>query len=155
MNPGLIPPPDVAAAAKRGLELREKFHRGGTSVGAHRARQLSERRPLSLRTIVAMSLFRSPRGRQGVQKSRMGRRNQPLRRLYRLAALGRRGWPPLGGQPEVAPKSSGRGVTAHRTQLPEQRASRWTRGRDDRLADCAEPLTLLSLTSDRSCRGDW
>ena len=34
MNPGLIPPADVAAAAKRGLELREKFHRGGTSVGA-------------------------------------------------------------------------------------------------------------------------
>ena len=25
MNPGLIPPADVAAAAKRGLELREKF----------------------------------------------------------------------------------------------------------------------------------
>ena len=34
MNPGLIPPADVAAAAKRGLELRKKFHRGGTSVGA-------------------------------------------------------------------------------------------------------------------------
>jgi hypothetical protein len=57
MNPGLIPPPEVATAAKRGLELREKFHRGGTSVGAHRARQLSERRPLSLRTVVAMSAY--------------------------------------------------------------------------------------------------
>jgi hypothetical protein len=57
MNPGLIPPPEVAAAAKRGLELREKFHRGGTSVGAHRARQLSERRPLPLRTVVAMSAY--------------------------------------------------------------------------------------------------
>jgi hypothetical protein len=33
MNSGLIPPADVAAAAKKGLELREKFHRGGTSVG--------------------------------------------------------------------------------------------------------------------------
>ena len=57
MNPGLIPPEDVAAAAKRGLELREKFHRGGTSVGVHRAKELSERRPLSLRDVVAMSAF--------------------------------------------------------------------------------------------------
>jgi hypothetical protein len=40
MNPGLIPPADVAAAAKRGLELREKFRRGGTSVGVHRAKGL-------------------------------------------------------------------------------------------------------------------
>jgi hypothetical protein len=36
MNPGLIPPAEVAAAAKKGLELREKFRRGGTSVGVHR-----------------------------------------------------------------------------------------------------------------------
>jgi hypothetical protein len=57
MNPGLIPPVEVAAAAKKGLELREKFHRGGTSVGTHRARQLSERKPLSLRTVVAMSAY--------------------------------------------------------------------------------------------------
>ena len=57
MNPGLIPPADVAAAAKRGLELREKFHRGGTSVGAHRAKELSERRSLSLRDVVAMSAY--------------------------------------------------------------------------------------------------
>ena len=57
MNPGLIPPADVAAAAKRGLELRKKFHRGGTSVGVHRARQLSERRSVSLRDIVAMSAY--------------------------------------------------------------------------------------------------
>jgi hypothetical protein len=32
MNPDLIPPADVAAAAKKGLELREKSHRVGTSV---------------------------------------------------------------------------------------------------------------------------
>jgi hypothetical protein len=29
MNPGLIPPAEVAAAAKRGLELREKFTGAG------------------------------------------------------------------------------------------------------------------------------
>ena len=57
MNPGLIPPADVAASAKRGLELREKFHRGGTSVGVHRAKELTERRPLSLRDVVAMSAY--------------------------------------------------------------------------------------------------
>jgi hypothetical protein len=51
MNPGLIPPADVAAAAKKGLELREKFHRGGTSVGVHRAKQRAERRDVSLRDI--------------------------------------------------------------------------------------------------------
>src|ERR1700722_9595700 len=57
MNPGLIPPADVAAAAKRGLELRQKFRRGGTSVGLHRAKQLAERRDVSLRDVVAMSAY--------------------------------------------------------------------------------------------------
>ena len=57
MNPGLIPPADVAAAAKRGLELREKFHRGGTSVGVHRAKQLAERRDVSFRDITAISAY--------------------------------------------------------------------------------------------------
>jgi hypothetical protein len=33
MNPGLTPPPEVAAAAKRGLELREKFRRAGLRLG--------------------------------------------------------------------------------------------------------------------------
>ena len=41
MNPGLIPPADAAAAAKTGLELREKFHRDGTSVGVHRAKLIA------------------------------------------------------------------------------------------------------------------
>jgi hypothetical protein len=49
MNPGLIPPADVAAAAKRGLELREKFHRGGTSVGfiAHNSLRSVETYPFA------------------------------------------------------------------------------------------------------------
>ena len=57
MNPGLIPPADVAAAAKMGLELRGKFHRGGTSGGVHRAKQLAERRDVSLRDITAISPY--------------------------------------------------------------------------------------------------
>jgi hypothetical protein len=43
MNPSLIPPAEAAAAAKKGLELREKFKRGGAPVGVHRAKQLAER----------------------------------------------------------------------------------------------------------------
>ena len=41
------PPAKVAANAKKGLELRERFHRGGTEVGEHRADQLSGREPIS------------------------------------------------------------------------------------------------------------
>jgi hypothetical protein len=70
MNPGLIPPAEVAAAAKRGLELRDKFHRGGTSVGVHRAKELAERRPLSLRDVVAMSAYFA---RHEVDKAAMSR----------------------------------------------------------------------------------
>jgi Hypervirulence associated proteins TUDOR domain len=57
MNPGLIPPADVAAAAKKGLELREKFNRGGTSVGVQRAKQLAERRDVTFRDITAISAY--------------------------------------------------------------------------------------------------
>jgi hypothetical protein len=58
MNPGPIPPADVAAAAKKGPELREKFHRGGTSVGVQRAQQLAERRDVSFRDVTAISAYR-------------------------------------------------------------------------------------------------
>lgn len=47
----LRPPATVAAAAKRGLELRAEFNRGGTAVGVARARDLSNRRELSLDTV--------------------------------------------------------------------------------------------------------
>jgi hypothetical protein len=57
VNPGLVPPADVASAARRGLELREKFGRGGTSVGVRRARQLSERRAVTARDIVTISAY--------------------------------------------------------------------------------------------------
>lgn len=41
------PPAKVAANAKKGLELRERFHRGGTEVGEHRGEQLSKREVVS------------------------------------------------------------------------------------------------------------
>lgn len=44
----LTPPLRVSEAAAKGLELRERFHRGGTEVGEHRAEQLRDRRPIEL-----------------------------------------------------------------------------------------------------------
>lgn len=42
----LTPPRAVSEAAAKGLELRERFHRGGTEVGEHRAEQLRDRQPI-------------------------------------------------------------------------------------------------------------
>ena len=50
----LKPPATVAAAARRGLELRAEYGRGGTAVGVARARDLGNRRPLTLETIQRM-----------------------------------------------------------------------------------------------------
>jgi len=47
-------PADVAEVAKRGLEARERYGRGGTLVGARRARQLAERQVVSIETIKRM-----------------------------------------------------------------------------------------------------
>jgi hypothetical protein len=120
MNPGLIPPAEVAAAAKRGLELREKFHRGGTSVGVHRAQQLAARRILS-RHYRDQRLFRPSRGRQGVEEPRMGRRNRPLRGLYCVAAMGRRARTPLGGRFDGASEQNSGGIAA--AEPPRERTS--------------------------------
>lgn len=48
------PPKDVAKAAEKGLALRSEFHRGGTSVGIARGRQLSNRDTVSPDTIKRM-----------------------------------------------------------------------------------------------------
>lgn len=50
-------PADVAAVAKRGLEARERYGRGGTLVGARRARQLAEREVVSIETIKRMVAY--------------------------------------------------------------------------------------------------
>lgn len=51
---GFVPPQGARANARRGLELRAKFNRGGTMVGVARARDLSNGRALPLRTINRM-----------------------------------------------------------------------------------------------------
>ncbi|MDP2355650.1 MAG: hypothetical protein Q8M31_06265 [Beijerinckiaceae bacterium] len=47
----------MAAAARRGLRLREKFGRGGTEVGVNRAHQLVQRRPLDAKDVKSMHSF--------------------------------------------------------------------------------------------------
>ena len=47
----------MAANAKRGLRLRERFNRGGTDVGVNRARQLSERAELGPDDIKSMHSY--------------------------------------------------------------------------------------------------
>ncbi len=48
------PTAKMASAARRGLRLRERFGRGGTEVGLHRARQLTAGDSLSEAEVKAM-----------------------------------------------------------------------------------------------------
>ena len=57
MADGFVPPQTVRSNAKRGLELREKYGRGGTSVGVARARDLSNGASLSYDTIKRMNSY--------------------------------------------------------------------------------------------------
>jgi hypothetical protein len=50
-------PVEVAAVAKRGLENRRKYGRGGTLVGARRASQLANRDVVSIDTIKRMVAY--------------------------------------------------------------------------------------------------
>jgi hypothetical protein len=52
-----VPPQGVRSNAKRGLELRGKFKRGGTMVGVARARDLSNGKSLPLETVNRMVSF--------------------------------------------------------------------------------------------------
>jgi hypothetical protein len=51
------PTAEMAAAAKRGLRLREQFGRGGTEVGVARAQQLAERRELDAADVKSMHSY--------------------------------------------------------------------------------------------------
>ena len=54
---GYRPPQAARAAARRGLELRSEYGRGGTAVGIARARDIANGRALSLDTIGRMVSF--------------------------------------------------------------------------------------------------
>jgi hypothetical protein len=53
----LKPTQSMANNARRGLELRKKFGRGGTSVGVARARDLANKKDLSAETVLRMYSF--------------------------------------------------------------------------------------------------
>lgn len=55
----------MAANAKRGLKLRDKFGRGGTEVGVKRAHQLAERRAVSEADVKSMHSYFA---RHGIDK---------------------------------------------------------------------------------------
>jgi hypothetical protein len=48
------PPDAVAAAADKGLKLRQEFRRGGTTIGIARARDLKHQKSLSEKTVKRM-----------------------------------------------------------------------------------------------------
>ena len=57
MADGFVPPQEVRSNAKRGLELRAKYGRGGTAIGVARARDLSNGASLPLDTIKRMNSY--------------------------------------------------------------------------------------------------
>lgn len=57
MAQSFTPTQKMAAAARRGLRLREKFGRGGTDVGVRRAQQLAERREVDEKDVKSMHSF--------------------------------------------------------------------------------------------------
>jgi hypothetical protein len=64
-----IPPLKVQKAAAIGLLFRRKFHRGGTAVGIARARDLSNGKNVSMKTIKRMYSFFS---RHAVDSQKIG-----------------------------------------------------------------------------------
>lgn len=56
-NSDYSPPDKVATNAKKGLELRRKHGKGGTTVGVARARDLKDQRNLSNKTINKMHSY--------------------------------------------------------------------------------------------------
>ncbi|SFP57353.1 hypothetical protein [Sphingomonas rubra] len=51
------PTAKMAANAKKGLKLREEFHRGGTDVGKHRAEQLAAQEELTVEDVKSMHSY--------------------------------------------------------------------------------------------------
>ncbi|RYC29331.1 hypothetical protein D3273_24565 [Lichenibacterium minor] len=51
------PTQKMAANAKKGLELRAKFHRGGTEVGVHRAEQIAKQAELGQEDVKSMHSY--------------------------------------------------------------------------------------------------
>ena len=73
-----VPTSEMAEEAKRGLELRKKFKRGGTLVGVARANQLVARERLSISTVKRMySFFKRHEVDKQAQGFRQGEEGYP------------------------------------------------------------------------------
>ena len=57
MAEGLKPTQKMASNARKGLELRAKFNRGGTEVGVHRAQQLVDQAELDAGDVKSMHSY--------------------------------------------------------------------------------------------------
>jgi hypothetical protein len=57
MSDGHVPTDSMASNARRGLELRKEYGRGGTAVGVARARDISNKKSLSDSTVLRMHSF--------------------------------------------------------------------------------------------------
>lgn len=57
MNQSFTPPQSVCLAAYRGLTWRHEYGRGGTQIGVARARDLSNGRAVSIRTLKRMKAY--------------------------------------------------------------------------------------------------
>lgn len=69
MTETFTPTMKMAANAKRGLKLHDKFKRGGTEVGVRRAHQLADRRDVSAADVKSMHSYFA---RHGVDKDGKG-----------------------------------------------------------------------------------
>lgn len=74
-DPSFIPPVSVSKNAELGLKLREKFGRGGTSVGVRRAQQLWAREPLTIEAIKDINGFLARHGAQKVPRGWADKKN--------------------------------------------------------------------------------
>jgi hypothetical protein len=57
MSDDHVPTDSMASNARRGLELRREYGRGGTAVGVARARDISNKKSLSDSTVLRMHSF--------------------------------------------------------------------------------------------------
>lgn len=57
MSQSFTPPQSVRIAALRGLDWRDQYGRGGTQIGVARARDLSNGRAVSIKTLKRMKAY--------------------------------------------------------------------------------------------------
>jgi hypothetical protein len=111
---GYVPTDGMVAEARRGLEWRQAFGRGGTQVGVARARDIVNRRRLSRTTVVRMASYFA---RHAIDKRAQGFR--PGEPGYPSA--GRIAWALWGGD---AGQTFARSIIASSRSLPESPETR-------------------------------